>query len=111
MFKKKNEKPTDEEKKEMTEHLQSTKTKIFSNEFSFFIDSIGTEGQLHGGKEFDEEYKKMCKKIQYALEGEKTAESILALSFHLTAIMSLDEHQKLIDKVKSIKEKRPNYIH
>ena len=94
------------ETQNFSNRLYRTKHSIFTPEFAHFIDCIGSEGQKH--EDFSKDYDRMCKKVRDILEGEKTVESVLALAFHLTAIMSIDEHSKLLDKIKE--NNKPSYI-
>jgi len=91
------------------QEMQKSKNSIFTPEFAYFIDCIGSEGIKHE-EDFDEEYSRMCRKVMDVLEGERTAEVILALAFHLTSVMSVDEYSELLEKIKKSQSKTPSYI-
>ena len=86
-------------KEEHLTKILNTKHKIFTPEFSYFIDVIGTHSEQKG--KFDE-YLELCKKISDTINGEHTTEVVLALTFHLTNVMAQGKNMDSVGKSKEI---------
>ena len=86
-------------KEEDLTKILDAKHKIFTPEFSLFIDAIGTLSEQKG--KFDE-YLELCKKISDTINGEHTTEVVLALTFHLTNVMSQDNNMDSVGKSKEV---------